>query len=244
MRPPKSLMGRDSFWVLDGSFIRECFVFVVTLTIRQLHRVLLPYSSFVYTMCIEATSLAYEQDWNRYLFEVDLPLSIPFQQAGAADAYIRVKWEETSYVYQSITIRRRITCRVTSVWPLIGSKFAKNSWKLNKVEKTRCTWPFQAKNRYDVTLANRKAPGVWFVLGFTMYLFLAPKWPGIPFFGKNPLKFLYMAFRNSAFCNPTRSRQDIRQKYRFKAFFTFRNCIRTTALKMLVPDQGEIWCRE
>ena len=70
------------------------------------------------------------------------------------------------------------------VWPLIGSKFAKNSWKLDKVDKTRCTWPCQAKNRYDVTLANRRAPGVWFVLGFKMYLFLAPKWPGIPFLEK------------------------------------------------------------
>ena len=47
-------------------------------------------------------------------------------------------------------------CRVTNVWPLIGSKFGKNSIKLDKVDKTRCTWPFQAKNRYDVTLANRR----------------------------------------------------------------------------------------
>ena len=79
------------------------------------------------------------------------------------------------------------TCRGTNVWPLIDSKFAKNSWKLDKVDKIRCTWPFQAKNRYDVTLANRRAPGVWFVLGFILYLFLAPKWPGVPFFGKKNL---------------------------------------------------------
>ena len=76
------------------------------------------------------------------------------------------------------------TCRGTNVWPLIGSKLAKNSWNLDKVDKTRCTWPFQAKNRYDVTLANRRAPGVRFVLSFRVYLFLASKWPGIPFFGK------------------------------------------------------------
>ena len=82
------------------------------------------------------------------------------------------------------------TCRGTNVWPLVGSKFPQNSWKLDKVDKTRCTWPFQAKNRCDVTLANRRAPGVWFVLGFEMYLFLAPKGPGIPVFGEKPSFFL------------------------------------------------------
>ena len=44
---------------------------------------------------------------------------------------------------------------------------------------------FSSPNRHDVRLANRRAPYVWFVLGFRMYLFLAPKWPGIPVFGKN-----------------------------------------------------------
>ena len=78
------------------------------------------------------------------------------------------------------------TCRGTNLWPLIGSTFAKNSWKLDKGDKTRCTWPFQAKNRYDVMLANRRASGVWFVLGFRTYLFLAHMWPCIPVFGKNP----------------------------------------------------------
>ena len=66
-----------------------------------------------------------------------------------------------------------------------SSKFAKNSSKLDKVDKTRCTWPFQPKNRYDVTLANRRAPGVWFVLRFRIYLFLAQKWPRITCFGEN-----------------------------------------------------------
>ena len=97
-------------------------------------------------------------------------------------------------VYQAITVRRLIMIRVgalgTNVWPLIGSQFAKNSWKLDKVDKTRCTWPFEAKNRYDVRLANGRAPGVWFVLGFKMYLCLATKWQGIPFLEKNYLKVL------------------------------------------------------
>ena len=140
---------------------------------------------------IAATSLAYEQDWNRDKFEIDLPLSLPFQQASAA-AYtckigrdlertcsrISVHYYETSYD----------TCRGTNiVWPLIGSKFAKNGWKLGKVGKTRCTWPFQANNRYDVRLANRRAPGVWFVLCFILYLFSGQKSPGIPVVGDNPL---------------------------------------------------------
>ena len=74
---------------------------------------------------------------------------------------ISVPYYETSYN----------TCRGTNVRPLIRSKFAKNSWKLDKVDKTRCTLPFQAKNRYDVRLANRRAPGVRYVLGFRIYLF-------------------------------------------------------------------------
>ena len=53
---------------------------------------------------------------------------------------------------------------------------------LDKVGKTRCTWPFQPKIRYDATLANRRAPGVWFVFRFRMYLFMALKWKYIPFF--------------------------------------------------------------
>ena len=32
--------------------------------------------------------------------------------------------------------------------------------KLDKVDKTICPWPFQAENRYDVALVNRRAPGV------------------------------------------------------------------------------------
>ena len=87
---------------------------------------------------------------------------------------ISVHYPETSYD----------TCRGGNGWPLIGSKFAKNSWKLYKAYKTRRTWPFQDKNRYNVTLANRRAPGVWLVLGFRTYVFLAPRWPGIPVLAK------------------------------------------------------------
>ena len=39
-------------------------------------------------------------------------------------------------------------------------KIRQKQFKLDKVDKTRCTWPFQAKNRYDVTLANGRAPGM------------------------------------------------------------------------------------
>ena len=88
--------------------------------------------------------------------------------------------------YQSITIR----CRMIRVGALMyGLWLAQNSPKtvdsyIDNVHKTRGTWPCQAKNRYDMRLANRRAPGAWFVLGFRIYLFLAPKWPGIPTFGK------------------------------------------------------------
>ena len=137
------------------------------------------------------TWLADEQDWSRdYLVWDWSAVIIPFQQAAAAlqngrdlvrtCSRIPVHYDETSYD----------TCRGTNAWPLIGSKFAKNSWKLDKVDKTRCTWPFQAKNRYDVRLANRRVPGVWFVplvLECTWYLFLVPKRPEIyqvPVFSK------------------------------------------------------------
>ena len=63
--------------------------------------------------------------------------------------------------------RRRkwwLSCRVVGelmyVRPLIGSTFGRNSGKLDRVARTRCYWPFQAKNRHDVTLANRRGPGV------------------------------------------------------------------------------------
>ena len=183
-----------------------CFVivFVVTLTIQY---VLLLYSINSYIRRAVVTSLlliliiAYEPNWNRDQCEIDLPLSIPFQQAAAAYTWkmgrdflpIR-RWIKKQTKKNSCTCSRMSvrycdmsydTCRGTNVWPLIGSKFAKNSWKLDNVDKTRCTWPFQAKNRYDVTLANHRAPGVWFVVGFIMYLFLAQKWPGMPFVGKN-----------------------------------------------------------
>ena len=99
--------------------------------------------------------------------------------------------EKTSYVLPYISpLLWDVVWYVSGRWCMAADwlkKFAKNSWKLDKADKTRCTWPFQAQNRCDVMLANRRAPGVWFILGFSMYLFLAPKWPDIPVFGKNPL---------------------------------------------------------
>ena len=71
------------------------------------------------------------------------------------------------------------------------SKFAKNSWKLRQSRQNQAYLAFSSQNRYDVRLANRRAPDVWFVLGFTIYLFLAPKWPGIPFFGKNNINIVF-----------------------------------------------------
>ena len=44
------------------------------------------------------------------------------------------------------------------------------------------------QSQYDMTLANRRAPGVWFVLGFRMYLFLEPKWQCIPFFWQKAIR--------------------------------------------------------
>ena len=76
----------------------------------------------------------------------------------------------------------RVGALMYGLW--LAQNSPKNSWKVKKVDKTRCTWPFQAENRYEVTLANPRAPGVWLLLGFKMYLLLAKKWPGIPDFGK------------------------------------------------------------
>ena len=116
-------------------------------------------------------------------------------------------------VYQSITIRRRMI-RVGALMYVIGSKIAKNGWNLliDKVDKTRCTWPFQAKNRYDVTwrwpIAGLLAWDLYLVLECTrfwhqcdqVYLFLAPKWPGIPVFGKDPNEICYHTNVSFAVC--------------------------------------------
>ena len=39
-------------------------------------------------------------------------------------------------------------------------KIHQKQLKDRQVDKIRCTWPFQAKNKYDVRLANPRAPGV------------------------------------------------------------------------------------
>ena len=150
-----------------------------------------------------STSLAYEQDWNRDKFGIDLPLCVPFQQAAAA--YVNVSNGKRPRTCSRISVHYSKTsydtCAGTNVWPQIGSQFAENSWKLDKVDITRCTWPFEAKNRYDARLANRRAPCLWFVLGFIIYLFLAKKWLGIPVITTKNFFFLslfhFLAFLSS-----------------------------------------------
>ena len=89
------------------------------------------------------------------------------------------------------------TCRDTNnVWPLIGSKFAFS--KQLKARQSRqnqvLTGHFKAKTgTMWVRLANRRAAGVWFTLGFRMYLFLAKKWPCIPFLEKT--LYFFVIFR-------------------------------------------------
>ena len=90
--------------------------------------------------------------------------------------YIRAKWEDTSYVPYISPLLSDVVWYLSGHQCMASNCFKiKKHFKLDKVDKTRCTWPFQAKNRYDVTLANRRAPGVWFVLGCKVYLFLAPR---------------------------------------------------------------------
>ena len=113
----------NSLEFLHGSYICECFdcfrdhthsLYSSTTTVQ-----------YLYTACVVATSLAYEQDGNR---DNDLPLSIPFQQAPAAFTCKMGRDLVRVAVYQSITIETSYdTCRRTNVWPLIGSQFAKSS---------------------------------------------------------------------------------------------------------------------
>ena len=80
--------------------------------------------------------------------------------------YIRAKWEETSYVEPYISpLLWDLVWHVSGHWCMASDwlKIPKNSWKLDKVDKTRCTCPSQANNRYDVRLANCRVLGVWFI---------------------------------------------------------------------------------
>ena len=65
---------------------------------------------------------------------------------------------------QTHTKRNNNCVRLAS---LIGSKLAKISCKLERVEKNRyrITWRYRTKISYDVSLANIRAPGVCFVPG-------------------------------------------------------------------------------
>ena len=140
-----------------------------------------------HTTCVArvATSLAYEQDRNRRYFEIDLPLSIPIQQAAAANTCRMGRDVVRVAVYQSNTMSRRIV-RFGAL--RYGLWLAQNSPKQFKARQSRQNQvnPAISSQKRDVRLANLRAPGVWFVLGLRMYLFLAPKWPSIPVFGKNP----------------------------------------------------------
>ena len=165
------------------TYVSALIVFVITLTIQQYYCL---YSSYIRVRSSHIvsirTGLKSRSIW-------DGTAVIHTISASSSSLYV-LNWKRprtcsrTSVHYYETSCD---TCRGTNIRPLIGSKFVKNSWKLDKVDKTRCAWPFQANNRYDVRLANRRAPGVWFVLGFRMYLFLAPKWPGTPVFGEKPV---------------------------------------------------------
>ena len=162
--------------------VSALIVFVVTLTIQHYYCFVYPVVAiyrYIYT-CVVATSLPYEQDKNRGQFDIETPLSIPFQQVAAAytckmrrDLVLYTRYSGV-YVYvavfQPITMRRcmiRVVALMYDHW----LKLAKISWKIDKVDKISCTWPFQAKNRYDVTLANRRAPGVCLYLVLICTLF-------------------------------------------------------------------------
>ena len=76
------------------------------------------------------------------------------------------RWEEKQYTYG------------LSDWFKIGLK----SKAINRPSgQSHCCipWPFRAKIRCAVNLANSRAPGVWFVLAFSMSPILAQKRPGI-----------------------------------------------------------------
>ena len=67
---------------------------------------------------------------------------------------------------------------------LIGSKLAKIIRMLERVEKTGISWHFRVKISCNVSLPNRRAPGVCFVLVFRLYLIFTEQWAGIPDFSK------------------------------------------------------------
>ena len=103
MRPPKSWWCEQqqlqffSFCVVHIFTIRIYVCMYVRVWVFRLFSWLhSPYTSStaveylaIYDVRVIATSLAYEQDWNRDKFEIDFPLSIPFQEAAAA-AYVYV----------------------------------------------------------------------------------------------------------------------------------------------------------
>ena len=143
-------------------------VFVITLTIQStIYDVRSTHIVRSNHIFIIRTGLKSRLIWGRSA--VTLTVSV----AGAAytcetENLVRVAVYPSRTIYET----SHDTCGGTDVWPLIGPKSAKNSWKLDKVDETRCTWPFQTKNRYD---GRWRVICRWFVIGFRMYLFSAPK---------------------------------------------------------------------
>ena len=70
------------------------------------------------------------------------------------------------------------------VYLFLAKPSCKNSQKQQlkaKQTKHRYTWPLSSQKQvHDVKLANRKARGVCFLFGFSVYLFLAQNGPYIP----------------------------------------------------------------
>ena len=181
MRPPKYLMGPNSFdiFVWFMTYVSALIVFVVTL------------SSIQYYCCIVA------------IYDVRSSHTVSIRtglkpRLICHDSYhfnkqqqpIRVKWKETSYyIYTCSRISVHYydtsydTCRGTNVWPLIGSKFAKNGWKLDKVDKPGVSGLFKPKTgtMWGWPIAGLLACNLFLVLECTcfwhrsdqVYLFLA-----------------------------------------------------------------------
>ena len=168
MRPRKSSwMGRNSSWVLYGSYIYmcECFVcvsalvvFVVTLTTAVSCCTAIQSTSAVYLVrrsgYIRRDSVRGSHivsirtglksrlvwDWSAVIHTITFSKQ---EQATIVYVYIRTKMgrdlvyttcSRISFHYYQTSYD---TCRGTklNVWLLIGSKFAKNSWKLRRQTK-------------------------------------------------------------------------------------------------------------
>ena len=85
---------------------------------------------------------------------------------------------------------RRHSCGGYRVELWRASDRLKNEQKQLKVKQSRLSRGlYLAKNRYNALWTNGRARGVRFLLGFRMYLFLAPNGPGVPVFDRCPKKY-------------------------------------------------------